>query len=107
MTILHVNTGGGANLRRRVGPCWGACGLEEAALVVNIPGSPYYADDVTCTSCGDSWSEGFLGARPFRRGWRQEAIADAAARWDVACECPVTRNDELYVLPCEHTGVAA
>lgn len=35
----------------------------------------------TCCGCGDSWADGELLPRPFRRGWRKEAIADARRRW--------------------------
>jgi hypothetical protein len=36
---------------------------------------------LTCVGCGDSWSEGCRMERPFARGWRQRAIADARAKW--------------------------
>lgn len=104
MSDLHINTGGGSNFRRMVG-C-PVCGITDAPVVRHVPGSPYYADDCTCTVCGDSWCEGWIGERPFRRGWRQEYIARAVANWEAACECPVTRDDDLYVIPCEHSRAA-
>lgn len=35
----------------------------------------------TCCACGDSWGDGEMLERPFRRGWRKEAIADARETW--------------------------
>lgn len=35
-------------------------------------------------SCGDSWQDGELGYRPFRRGWRKEAQEHFRAMWDHA-----------------------
>lgn len=105
MTIIHLNTGGGRNLRRKVG-C-PVCEIADAPTVVSYPGSPYYGPDTTCTCCGDKWSDGELWERPFQRGWRQESIAAAAADWEAACDCPVERDDDLYVLPCQHAEVPA
>lgn len=105
MTRLHINTGGGSHRRRLTG-C-PVCGITTAPVVRYIPGSPYYADHFTCTCCGDSWSDGQLMERPFVRAWRQEAIRQATADWEDACECPVKRDDDVYVLPCQHEEAAA
>lgn len=32
-------------------------------------------------SCGDSWQDGILSSRPFRRGWRKEAQRQFRAMW--------------------------
>lgn len=45
---------------------------------------PYYGPTVTCCGCGDAWSCGEMLDRPFKRGWRQEAIAGAKQAWEVA-----------------------
>ena len=42
---------------------------------------PYYGPTVTCLGCGDSWSCGERLERPFRRGWRKDAIAEAKRAW--------------------------
>lgn len=101
MSDLHINTGGGAHYRREYGPC-PVCNIADSAFLIAWPGNPYYAPEETCTNCGDSWCEGSLQERPFQRGWRQEAINRAVKLWDRACECPRKRDEDLYILPCEH-----
>lgn len=44
----------------------------------------WYGWTVTCLGCGDRWQDGELGARPFKRGWRREAIAAAKKAWAAA-----------------------
>lgn len=44
----------------------------------------WYGATVTCCSCGDSWTNGERHERPFRRGWRKEAAAQARRIWEVA-----------------------
>ena len=34
----------------------------------------WYPTDSTCLGCGDTWSDGQRRWRPFKRGWRQDAI---------------------------------
>lgn len=102
MSVVHINTGGGAHYRRDTILGCSVCGIEDAPILRHVPGSPYYADDYTCTVCGDSWSEGYIGERPFLRGWRQRAIDRAVALWEAACDCPINRDSEGYVLPCKH-----
>lgn len=51
----------------------------------------WYGPTVTCCGCGDSWSDGERHVRPFRRGWRAEAIAAAKELWAEAGE--YTRAD--------------
>ena len=33
-------------------------------------------------------------------GWRRSPISHAVADWEAACECPVDRDDDLYIIPC-------
>lgn len=40
----------------------------------------WYGAKLTCLTCGDAWSDGEREERPFRRGWRKDAIAAALAR---------------------------
>ncbi len=49
----------------------------------------YYDDILTCLGCGDTWCGGERGERPFRRGWRLEALTRARAQWAAA----MTRKD--------------
>ncbi len=49
----------------------------------------YYDDIFTCLGCGDTWSGGERGERPFRRGWRREALTRARRSWAGA----MTRKD--------------
>lgn len=44
----------------------------------------WYGTTWTCCGCGDSWTDGERHQRPFRRGWRAEAIAAAQRTWDEA-----------------------
>jgi hypothetical protein len=44
-------------------------------------GGMWYGETLTCLGCGDSWQDGERGYRPFQRGWRQKAIAQAKATW--------------------------
>lgn len=87
--------------RRAVRDC-PVCGITDSAFLSTWPGSPYYPPSLTCTNCGDSWREGGLAERPFRRGWRQDAISRAADLWERACECPLDRDADLFIRPCEH-----
>lgn len=44
----------------------------------------WYGTTRSCCGCGDSWDDGELRPRPFKRGWRTEAIARAKAKWDAS-----------------------
>ena len=102
-----VICGGFYVYRRRVGQCYGACGMTEANLVTS-EGSPWYGADTTCVECGDRWCSEGVYPRPFVRGWRQKSIAEALRTWeDRACACPVERGEDFYPIPCEHGRVAA
>lgn len=47
-------------------------------------GGAWYGSTITCVACGDSWGEEGRMERPFKRGWRQEATADARRDWAAA-----------------------
>lgn len=49
--------------------------------VVSVDRSPWYAPWVTCCRCGEQWSEGEIGPRPFRPRWREQQAAEARQRW--------------------------
>lgn len=40
----------------------------------------WYGLTVTCTGCGDTWTDGELHPRPFAPRWRQKAIERAKKR---------------------------
>jgi len=42
---------------------------------------PFYGPMLTCLGCGDSWSCGERLERPFRRGWRKDAVTEAQQAW--------------------------
>lgn len=44
----------------------------------------WYSSIAYCCGCGDAWGEDGRMARPFRRGWREEAIASAKRLWEKA-----------------------
>jgi hypothetical protein len=44
----------------------------------------WYGPTWTCCGCGDSWGDGERLERPFRRGWRPDAIQRAKRIWDGA-----------------------
>lgn len=44
----------------------------------------WYGTVWSCCGCGDTWDDGGRRRRPFRRGWRKEAIAKAKRLWDEA-----------------------
>lgn len=96
MSTLVV-CGGAVAYRRRI--LWCPICERRRRFVVAYDASPYYAPSLTCCGCGDSWSDGELGYRPFARGWRKAAIRKAKARWQSATAGPVELDDELYVIP--------
>jgi len=88
-----------AAVRRRVLPC-PVC-KRRRRHVIYYDWSPYYAPRIQCVACGDQWEDGELLARPFRRGWRKEAIAKAKHAWHNAGIGPVRRDEHFYVIPDE------
>lgn len=99
--VTVIICGGYTTLRRYVGKCYGACGVEDAPIVTT-EGSPYYGADDRCTVCGDMWCPEGVYPRPFRRGWRPEAIDRAVVMWEAACVCDTARDRDLYPIPCHH-----
>jgi ribosomal protein L37AE/L43A len=47
-------------------------------------GGVWYGDLLTCTECGDAWSDGYRCHRPFERAWRQKRTAQAREAWERA-----------------------
>jgi len=64
-------------LIRRVAPCHN-CQKRRRFVVTD---AVWYGATYTCCACGDSWTEGERHPRPFRKGWRKEAIARARKKW--------------------------
>jgi hypothetical protein len=50
------------------------CGILRRILALYYE---WYGPTWTCLRCGDSWNEDGRAERPFRRGWRKEAIRSA------------------------------
>lgn len=40
----------------------------------------YYGWRTTCLTCGESWEDGEMLARPFEPGWRRKSVAHARKR---------------------------
>jgi hypothetical protein len=65
--------------------------------VVTLGG--YYGSTIGCLGCGDSWMDGELAPRPWRRGWREESKARLRAKWASAMskrDAYAAENDHLY-----------
>jgi hypothetical protein len=62
----------------------------------------WYGPTMTCCGCGDSWTDGEPCPRPFRRGWRKDAIAKAKQTW--ADAAGKTRADHRRWLHAELHG---
>ena len=88
--------GGAAYYQRRIMHC-PVC-ERRRRFVFAWSWSPYYAPIATCCGCGDSWSDGDRHQRPFKRGWRQEAIASAKERWNAGSAGVPERDDDHYVV---------
>ena len=54
--------------------------------------SLWYSPTWQCLGCGDRWSDGERGYRPFARGWRDRAIAEARRKWAEAPAYPRLRD---------------
>lgn len=57
------------------------CQGERGALLEHFE---RYGWEITCLACGDSWMDGELRERPFERGWRAKAIAEATKKIEIA-----------------------
>jgi len=72
---------------------------ERRRRFVETFGGVWYAPTITCCACGDSWSEGWRGERPFARGWRKAAIREAQRKWyQVAVSPRQYRREVRYQL---------
>jgi hypothetical protein len=56
----------------------------------------YWGYERHCCRCGDSWIDGELCPRPFKRGWRQKSIASVRRMWDRATHGPDPTYEELF-----------
>ncbi len=90
--------GGAYVYRRRVMRCPGLC-AGRRRRVVQAEGSPWYGPTFTCCACGDSWSVEGRYPRPFMRGWRKAAIANARGLWRTSGSGPIRRDDDMYPIP--------
>lgn len=57
------------------------CGKRRRFI---LKAQDHYDTIWTCCACGDSWTNEGRMERPFRRGWRPEAIATAKRDWALA-----------------------
>lgn len=69
---------GPALVRRRVVQCPTE---RRRRRMVQVYGGLYYSDHLICLGCGDQWSDGERGERPFARGWREKASRHALTLW--------------------------
>lgn len=78
------------------------CGISDSVILQSLAGSAYWGSIQRCTNCGDAWAEGELLGRPFRRGWRADAVRKAQVDMDEACQHDVRFDrDTFALLPCE------
>jgi hypothetical protein len=66
---------------RRIVAC-PTCGQRRR--MAGRDGGPFYGPTLTCLGCGDAWTCGEMHDRPFRRGWRKQAIDAAKRAWTEA-----------------------
>lgn len=66
---------------RRVARCWNC---KRRRRVAGVDLGAWYYTRWTCCACGDSWGDGQRMERPFQRGWRPRAIAQARETWQKA-----------------------
>ena len=57
------------------------CPTENRRRRMVVWGTAWYSPTWTCLGCGDRWTDGERDERPFERGWRRKAIAEAAEMW--------------------------
>ena len=65
---------------RRVVLC-PTCGTRRRVVVSLFV---WYSSLWTCCTCGESWSDGEILPRPFRRGWRTDEARRARREWNQA-----------------------
>lgn len=64
-------------IERRVLSCPTCEARRRFAVMVEL----WYGNTKHCLSCGDVWQDGYLLARPFRRGWREQRLQKAREMW--------------------------
>lgn len=74
---MHIQNPEPEAFRRLITPC-PTCKRRTRKVAFY---TPYYGWDVTCCACGDCWDDEYMRPRPFRRGWRQQAIKEAKQSW--------------------------
>lgn len=62
----------------------GFCPVEKRRRRFTGFDQTWYGVTWHCCGCGDSWSDGEMHERPFKRGWRKEAIEHAREMWSKA-----------------------
>lgn len=60
------------------------CPICKAKRRMVVRDAVWYGPTITCCGCGDSWTNGELHPRPFKRDWRNEEINKAKAAWNAA-----------------------
>lgn len=60
------------------------CPTCKARRRMSVREAAWYGATVTCCGCGDAWTDGERHQRPFKRGWRTQAVAAAKRDWDNA-----------------------
>lgn len=72
---VHIYAPPTTSERARILPC-PTCKQRRKMLVLTYE---WHGAFITCTGCGEQWSDGEMCPRPFARGWRQKSI-DRAKR---------------------------
>jgi hypothetical protein len=85
--------GGVAFEWRRIGMCWTE-GKRRRFYVSQS--SLWYSPTWVCLGCGDSWSDGERGERPFYRNWRADAIAKAKRDWAAVSRTPAETLEAIH-----------
>ncbi len=65
---------------RRVQHCPTCGSVQDMAGILQL----WYGVTVTCLGCGDTWTDGHMCERPFRRAWRDKSKTAAQKAWDAA-----------------------
>ncbi|MFI7073628.1 hypothetical protein [Micromonospora sediminicola] len=74
--VVHINRPDEFLPRRIV-----FCPVEQRRRRMAGRDAAWYGATWTCCGCGDSWTDGEMHPRPFKRAWRKEAVAAAKRMW--------------------------